>query len=458
MKESVQKDFGDLMASLNDFFRNIIDLKKGVDPPATIKEIREKKSLAGANSWMLMCSIMIASIGLSQNSQAVIIGAMLISPLMSPILGIGLSIGINDTNTLRKSFLHFAVAIAIALITSSLYFYLSPFDAMTAEIESRTKPTFLDIIIAVFGGVAGIISLARKDISTTMPGVAIATALMPPLCVAGFGISHGDWETASKSFYLFFLNSFFVALATFVIVRYLRFPMTKYIDKKTKRKNLILMSVFGLALVIPSFFIFRSVIEDLQTNIGLKRFEKECLGEKNIFLDGYNLARKKDGSAILYLKVYGISIDESMKPQLTECLNQLNIKNCDIQIISSSDVDITQVKKIESELSRLVNEMNTQAIKKIQQNELMSYYQSSIIDSSLFNQLSKELKILYPKILELGLAEMDYTDFDSTQYNVPVILIDWGRERASVTKKNNQQIRSFLVTRMNKDTVLVLNK
>jgi uncharacterized hydrophobic protein (TIGR00271 family) len=164
---------------------------------------------------MLICSIVIASIGLSQNSQAVIIGAMFISPLMSPILGIGLSVGINDMETLKNSLLHFSIAIVIALLTSWIYFELTSFDDFTNEIKSRTAPTFLGILVAIFGGVAGIVSFARKDVSTTLPGVAIATALMPPLCVAGYALANSHWKMASKSFYLFFLNSFFVALSTY---------------------------------------------------------------------------------------------------------------------------------------------------------------------------------------------------------------------------------------------------
>ena len=162
--------------------------------------------MEGANAWMLICSIIIASIGLSQNSQAVIIGAMLISPLMSPLLGIGLSIGINDMETLRKALFNLLVAIVIALLTSTTYFFLMDFVDITSEIQARTRPTFLDIIVAVFGGLAGIISIARKDVTTTLPGVAIATALMPPLCVTGFGLANGNFDIASRSFYLFFFK------------------------------------------------------------------------------------------------------------------------------------------------------------------------------------------------------------------------------------------------------------
>ena len=163
------------------YVKDVLDLERGVDKMGTIDEIRTKKSMGGANAWMLMCSIVIASIGLSQNSQAVIIGAMLISPLMAPILGIGLSVGINDMATLRVSLLHFLTAMIIAVLTSTIYFSIFQIPEITPEIQSRTSPTFLDIFVAIFGGIAGIISIARKDISVTLPGVAIATALMPPL-------------------------------------------------------------------------------------------------------------------------------------------------------------------------------------------------------------------------------------------------------------------------------------
>jgi len=234
MSQNQQKvelpDFRDFFRGLKNYILDVIDLDKGVDKVATIQEIKDKKSMDGANAWMLMCSIVIASIGLSQNSQAVIIGAMLISPLMSPILGIGLGVGINDYGTLLKSLRHLGLAIAITLITSTIYFAITPFDDLTNEIKARTEPTFLDIFIAIFGGIAGIVSIARKDISTTLPGVAIATALMPPLCVTGYGIAHLDWQITLTSFYLFFLNTFFVAASTYLIIKLLRFPLRKYIN------------------------------------------------------------------------------------------------------------------------------------------------------------------------------------------------------------------------------------
>jgi len=204
--------FGDVMRNFGDFFYNLIDLRAGLDREGTIVNIKNNKKMAGANAWLLMCSIMIASLGLDLNSPAVIIGAMLISPLMSPILGIGLAVGINDNDALLLALKHFGIAIVIALVTSTLYFWLTPFGMETSEIRARTAPTLLDVLVAFFGGVAGIISGSRKDKSNAIPGVAIATALMPPLCVTGYGLATGNWTFMLNSFYLFFLNATFVAL------------------------------------------------------------------------------------------------------------------------------------------------------------------------------------------------------------------------------------------------------
>ncbi len=184
---------------------------------------------------------MIASLGLDRNSPAVIIGAMLISPLMSPILGLGLGVGINDREVIKKSLTHFSVAIFIAILTSTIYFMLTPLGDLTPEIEARTEPTILDVMIAFFGGVAGIISIARKDISTTIPGVAIATALMPPLCVTGYGIANWNLEIVLSSFYLFFSNTFFISLATYFIVRLLEFPYRRYLKKKIAEETELML-------------------------------------------------------------------------------------------------------------------------------------------------------------------------------------------------------------------------
>ena len=434
------------------YISDVLDLRKGVDPEATINDIKSKSSLAGANSWMLMCSIVIASIGLSQNSQAVIIGAMLISPLMSPILGIGLSVGINDMITLKESLSQFAIAIAIAVITSYIYFEITPFNELTSEISARTKPTFLDIFIAIFGGIAGIISTARKDISTTLPGVAIATALMPPLCVTGYGLASGDWKIASASFYLFFLNTFFVAFATYLLVRFLKFPYRKFIDQKQRRKNVALVILFSTALVVPSFLIFRGVLKELRLKDNLEIFKTTCLDEANRYLDNYSIKGNN-----LELRVYGNPIKKHEEEEYLQCLSDLGVNDYNIEIISTSEVSLQDVALIDEKVKILVGKIANYE-QSFQQNATQIEELSAlVIDTTEFNDISGELKVLYPEIQSLGFAKFHSTDFDQTSYNFPTILVQWQSRPSRQNIADQEKIKDFIILRMDLDTVRLIS-
>jgi uncharacterized hydrophobic protein (TIGR00271 family) len=223
--QSFREIFRELWRRTVDFVQDITDIQEGSDQVGTINSIMANKTMTGANVWLLISAIIVASIGLDTNSPAVIIGAMLISPLMSPILGVGLSVAINNRNTLRTSLQHFGIALGVSLVTSFLYFRFTPLSSAepTSEMLARTSPTILDVLIAFFGGIAGIVSTTRLEKSNAIPGVAIATALLPPVCVSGYGLAHGEWWIFINALYLFFINSVFVALATFLIVRLLDF-------------------------------------------------------------------------------------------------------------------------------------------------------------------------------------------------------------------------------------------
>lgn len=215
----------------------------------------------GVNLWVLIFATMIASLGLNVNSAAVIIGAMLISPIMGPIMGVGLSLGINDFELLKKSLRNYALMFIVAIVTSTIYFLVSPLGEARSELLARTVPTTYDVLIALFGGLAGIVAQSRKDrTSTVIPGVAIATALIPPLCTAGYGLATGQYRFFIGAFYLFFINSVFIALATFAIVRFLRYEKKTFIDKARERNVRRLMMFITLATFIPSVFVgFRMV-------------------------------------------------------------------------------------------------------------------------------------------------------------------------------------------------------
>ncbi|MEJ6759867.1 MAG: DUF389 domain-containing protein, partial [Flavobacteriales bacterium] len=228
---------------------SIIDM---ADPLATIAGIKKDVEFRGFALWILIFSVFIASIGLNVNSTAVVIGAMLISPLMGPIMGIGLSLGINDFALLFKSLKNLGVAVGIALMASSLYFLLSPISTPSNELFARTNPTLLDVLVAFFGGLAGILAGSRKEKSNVIPGVAIATALMPPLCTAGFGLAHGDWHYFLGAMYLFLINTVIIATTTTVATRYLRFPMVEILDPIRSKKTQRWFSVALIVIIVPS--------------------------------------------------------------------------------------------------------------------------------------------------------------------------------------------------------------
>lgn len=449
----ITKYFGRL---LMDF----IDLSKGVDKWNTIKEIKSKQSMSGANAWMLMCSIIIVSIGLNLNSQAVIIGAMLISPLMSPILGVGLAVGINDKDALRQALLHFGAAILIAIVFSTLYFLLTPLDIFTEQMGARTEPTFLDVLIGLFGGIAGIISIARKDISTTLPGVAIATALMPPLCVSGYGLAHGYWDVAIRSFYLFFLNSFFVAFATWMIVRYLKFPYKEYESPKDRRKNIRYVFLFSVIMIVPSFIIFSNVFEEAQMEKKLNNFINTYVGDKYIYLDDYELLHLDDDTYRLVMKVYGDSINREMIPELERGLELENITNTTIEIIPTSEINLDKVRNLENQLLEVGEQINSKIVRleneRRQKDEIITNLKERTNflkqDSVMFDRISRDLKIFFPDIQSVRLAVSQYSDFKDLDDKVPLAVVDWSRPSEAELEK----CRQFIMKSYNLDTLVMI--
>lgn len=236
-KEDSENSLGSSFKSFLSSLSEILNITDNAQREITIEGIKRDIDFKGFNVWILILAIFIASIGLNVNSTAVIIGAMLISPLMGPIMGVGLSIGINDLFTLKRSLRSFGIAVIVSLVTSTLYFSITPLSDAQSELLARTQPNLLDVFIAFFGGLAGILAGSRKEKNNVVPGVAIATALMPPLCTAGYGIGTGQWNYFLGAFYLFLINSIFIAIATSLVVRYLKFPLTELPDKRTERKN-----------------------------------------------------------------------------------------------------------------------------------------------------------------------------------------------------------------------------
>lgn len=461
-----QKNNGDnlfkIKGYIKRFWKDALDLEQGVDKRLTINEIKNKKSMSGPNAWMLMCSIVIASVGLDMNSPAVIIGAMLISPLMSPILGIGLAVGINDKETLKKSLAHFGMAVLIAIITSTLYFLLTPLGEITAQISARTEPTPLDIFIAFFGGIAGIVSIARKDISTTLPGVAIATALMPPVCVVGFGIANGEWEIALSSFFLFFINTVFVSFATYLIVHFvLDFPRRDFEDPKEKRKNTYYIAMFLLSIMIISYFPFRKLLKRQDNERKIEAFVNEVFKGKKNLLDGTNLITEGD-SSILVLKVYGDGKEFEKEDDYQSLIDEIGLKNTRLKILSTSNINeddltaldnkIAGIRDLSDQLANINKQKSADELKILELQEMLNTYAP---DEGKLETISQVIKSIDPEsIRAVSYAKGQGVDFDTTMYKLPVIVVIWNKKPKNI-QTYKSQIYNVMKATLAVDTLLV---
>lgn len=252
-----------LISNTRIYLVNLLDFRKDADQISTTEAIKADVQFKGATAWILICSIFVASIGLNTNSIPVVIGAMLISPLMGPILGVGLSIAINDIDTLRTSMISLGTMMLLSILTSFLYFYVFDINADTSELFARTRPDIREILIAFFGGLALIIARTKKGtIATVIYGVAIATALIPPLCTAGYGIAVGSMDYFLGAMYLFIINTIFIALATFIVVKFLKFPMINYVDSIRRRRISRFATLAAIVVMIPAVWTFVNVVKE----------------------------------------------------------------------------------------------------------------------------------------------------------------------------------------------------
>lgn len=331
-------------------------IKEDTDYEATVDSISKSVVFRGFNVWILFFAIIVASVGLNVNSTAVIIGAMLISPLMGPINGVGLAIGTFDELLLRKSLKNLIIMVLISLAASTLYFLISPISDARSELLARTQPTIFDVFIGFFGGLAGILATSRKSQSiTVISGVAIATALMPPLCTAGYGIATGQIWYFLGAFYLFFINSFFIALATFVTVRLLGFPQARYVDEQRHKAVKRIITIFTIIVLIPSIYLAIDVIREAAFNTQSLKFvneiqNSEMLAETEIIKSEREYHHR---SQTITLILFGQQLDEAQVYHLQNILhNEYGLKKTNLVIKQSSGkpIDVKQQNELIEEL------------------------------------------------------------------------------------------------------------
>lgn len=434
-------------------------LREDTDYEATMDYISKSVVFRGMNVWILAFAIIVASVGLNVNATAVIIGAMLISPLMGPISGIGFSLGILDDDLLRKSLKNLGIMVLISLIASTLYFLISPLGDAQSELLARTRPTIFDVFIAFFGGLAGIVAISRKSQSiTVISGVAIATALMPPLCTAGFGLATLQFKYFFGAFYLFFLNSFFIALATYIMVRFLHFPEKHYLNENRQRTVKRLTTIFTVIVLIPSIILAFDVVQQTAFNSQATKFINE-VQESALFKDVQIVTSTKEyhpKNQTVTLSLVGKPLNNTEINQLQEQIHsEYGLEHCRLIVKQTGmAIDITQQNEI---IEEIINKKDVQII-----------HQDSIIDQlrgqlsaaqtaeTLSEQLAKEVYTQYPDIQEFAITEMNQVNTKTLEcHKTPVVYIQWKNGKTNIAAE--QKIASWLKVRLDVDEIKVIH-
>lgn len=391
-----------LLNEIKLYLRNIFNFSHELaDQLETIRSIEKGVEFRGINVWTLIFAIFVASIGLNVNSTAVIIGAMLISPLMGPIMGLGMSVGTYDFDLLKKSFRNLVIAVIISVVTSSLYFLISPLNEAQSELLARTTPTIYDVLIALFGGLAGIVAGASKEKGNAIPGVAIATALMPPLCTAGFGLATGNWMYFFGAFYLFFINAVMISLSTFLMVRFLKFPFKQEIDKaravKVKRSMLLIITL----TVLPSIYFAFSIVGQTVFNAGARKFiANELKSDQWLVLQSDVQYHLRDSNVITVF-IAGENLKNDDIRNLKSKLDGYGLKKTRFLVRQASDVedkDLNLFKKDILETLKLQMKLNNQ---ENDDRNIAAGLRNNLYDVV---GLAREVNALNPKVLALNIG------------------------------------------------------
>ncbi len=366
-------------------------------------ELRGGVVMQGTNLWVLMFAILIASVGLNVNSTAVVIGAMLISPLMGPILGIGYGVGVVDLELIRKALKNLGIATLIALLTSTAYFFLTPLRSAQSELLARTAPTIWDVLIAFFGGLAGIIGVTRKQKSTVIPGVAIATALMPPLCTAGFGLGTGEWKYFFGAFYLFTINCVFIAAAAALVISAWRLPRRHFVDGRAERRVQIYLSAVVLVTLLPSMYLAYELVGEEVFRTRASQFVNAQLEFTRTHVENVKIDPQRRQ---IQVSLIG---DIVPKQTLTDIVSRLpanGLPETNLQIFQTGDqrVDVATLKS--SLLGELYRDSQS-ALRASQQTADQLRAQLGAINaaSEELKEIPAELHALYPQFGDIVVSE-----------------------------------------------------
>jgi uncharacterized hydrophobic protein (TIGR00271 family) len=437
------------------YLRQRFDLEEGKeDELETIEYIRKNVEFKGANLWILIFAIFVASVGLNVNSTAVIIGAMLISPLMGPIMGIGMAAGINDFELLKKSFKNLLVAVFISILTSTIYFSITPIYNAESELLARTEPTVWDVLIALFGGLAGIIAGSRKEKSNAIPGVAIATALMPPLCTAGYGLATGNLFYFFGAFYLFFINSVFISLSTYLIVRFMGYPKKHFLDATREKRVQTYITLFTFLTLIPSIYLAYGIVKKTIWNEQARQFvAMEMQFPKTQILNS-NFEYSSD-NRLIEVSLIGELIQEEQIQILKNKIEALGLTETEL-IIKQSGSNGTDINVLRNDILKDLYERNEGLI--LDKDRKIALLERELLEDSQIRNLSqdvaKEAKINHPTLRKFSLGRSIFTDLEENETDT--LISAYASFQPQPPRTEIKKLQDWLKIRTKSDTVALI--
>ena len=423
------------------------------DEKEIVAQITGGVTFKGANLWVLIFAIFIASLGLNVNSTAVIIGAMLISPLMGPIIGMGLAIGINDFMLLRRAARNFGIATVISILTATVYFIVTPLGEAQSELLARTSPTIYDVLIATFGGAAGILALCTKGKGNVIPRVAIATALMPPLCTAGYGLATGHILYFLGAFYLFFINTVFISLSTYVGVRLMHFHRKEFLDSGQARKSRRAIMFIAILTIIPSVLMTVGIVRRSIFDNNLNRFVKTELAQMGtqVISTGRDQERKT-----IDIVAVGREISDSTIRVAQKNLVHYNLADYRLNVIQGEKTDSALMKNLNipaggrsAEDRQKMMEMSAKMAELSNRLEQYTHLEQTA------PEIQAELKSLFPQISAVSLSRVVQTMRDTTatrHYVAAIISLD---AKSRLTADERHRLHDWLQTRVKADSLVV---
>lgn len=431
--------------ALSAFIRDFLNLHIGKDDNEVILEsVRNNTSFRGANLWILACAILVCSVGLNVNSTAVIIGAMLISPLMGPILASGFALGIYDFDMLKRSGRNLLVATITSISVSAIYFYLSPFKQAQSELLARTSPTIYDVLIAFFCGLVGVIAITRVEKGNPIPGVAIATALMPPLCTAGYGLAIGNFSYFMGALFLYTINCVFICMSTFAIVKYLKFPAKAQVDKDQQIRVQWYITALTIIVMIPSIWFAVELFRKQKFIDNANEFIQNELASETII---YKNLDYKSIPHTIDIACYGQVFSKEEIEELEIKMKYYNLDNTILKFRQDENLDLLR-NNILNELnnSELLANEKSLAIKTLQ-DKLTEY--NALIDNNLY----KEALAIFPNLTYLSAGKHHVINGLDSVSTATVALYDASK---ALDLEEKSKLEAWMKIKL-KDSTLILS-